>query len=166
MRTPAFTPARSRRAVAAAGALVAVAYLATVPTPLRVDTDAAYMLELGASFADGHGLDIVGVPSFPPGYPFLVGVLEKLGVATPPVLVAVALAFLAAGLGCWWVVCRIDLGLSGLEAGIVALVTALSVYAVKYAAMPLTEVPFESLCPESSAPLRKRSTSARTTGYA
>ena len=151
VRNLAFTPARSRWVIASLGGLVTLAYLATLPSPLRVDTDSAYMLELGGSFADGHGLDIVGVPSFPPGYPFLVGVLEKLGIATPAVLILVGLTCLAIGVACWWIVCLTDLALTRVETGAVLVVTALSVYAVKYTAMPLTEIPFLALTAGSLA---------------
>lgn len=77
------------------GALISLAYLATIGGPLRVDTDSAYLLQLGVWFADGHGLDIGGVPSFRPGYPVIVGALVKLGIA---------LASLAAALALQWVV--------------------------------------------------------------
>lgn len=135
----------------ALGALIAIAYLATITGPLRVDTDSAYLLELGGSFADGHGLDIVGVPSFPPGYPVVIGALIKLGIATPETIVVIALASLVAGLALWWVVCREDLMLSPNETGVVLVVSALSVYTVKYAAMPLTELPFFALSAGSLA---------------
>jgi len=131
--------------VVSLGALIALAYVATITGPLRVDTDSAYLLELGASFADGHGLDIVGVPSFPPGYPVLVGALIRLGIAAPETFVIVALLCLVAALALWWVVCREDLTLTRNETGVVLLVSALSVYTVKYAAMPLTELPFFAL---------------------
>src|SRR5258707_13844785 len=70
---------RGRNWIFAALAVIALAYLAQLPTPLRLNTDAVCYLSMGASFNDGHGFTWHEHHSqFPIGYPAIVAMLEHL----------------------------------------------------------------------------------------
>ncbi len=131
-----------RRAAIAAAAVVALLYLAAVPGPLRVDTDSALLLRIAASLADGTGLHPPGSQSFPPGYPVLLAALDIAGVAGPASFMLLGMAALAVAIAASWVALRTDLRLTQAETFVVLLLTALSVYSIKYAVLPLTEMPF------------------------
>ncbi len=132
----------SRRVAIAASLVLGASYLAAVPGPLRLDTDSASLLRLGASVADGTGLHPPGSQSFPPGYPVLVAAIDTLGIAGGPAFVLVGIGFLALALVASFVTTRVGLGLTPTEAAVVVMLTTLSVYVVKNTAMPLTEIPF------------------------
>jgi hypothetical protein len=131
-----------RRAAIAAGLAVGALYLAALPGPLRLDTDSAWLLRLGASLADGTGLHPPDSQSFPPGYPVIVAALDVAGVAGPVGFMLVGVVSLAVALAAAASVLHEGLRLSRAEVTVVLLLTTLSVYTVKYTTLPLTELPF------------------------
>jgi len=131
-----------RLAAIAAAAALGIVYLAALAGPLRVDIDSAWLLRVGASLADGTGLHPPGSQSLPPAYPALVAALDTAGVAVPAVFMLVALASLAIALLAARTTLRLDLRLTPAETTAALLLTLVSVYAVKYAVLPVTEMPF------------------------
>lgn len=134
-----------RRATIAATAVVGMAYLAALPGPLRLDIDAAALLRVGASLADGTGLHPPGSQSVPPGYPVLVAALDTVGLAMPLVFMVVGMGSLVVALLAARSSLRLDLRLTSGETAVAVLLTLLSVYSIKYALLPLTEMPFFAL---------------------
>jgi hypothetical protein len=90
----------ARLAITIALAIISLAYLAQIPTPLRLITDGIDYLLQASSAIDGHGFLSHGVHSMrPPGYPALIFLLAKAGLATSWAIVA--LNCLLLGIGCW-----------------------------------------------------------------
>ncbi len=123
-------------------ASILVGFLLTLPGPLRLDTDAGIYLQLAASVADGTGLHPPGSQTMPPGYPLMLGGLDRLGGAGPVGFTLLALAFLALALAASAVVCTVDLGMTRMEVAVMLVATALSVYVIKYVSVPASELPF------------------------
>jgi hypothetical protein len=144
-----------RRAAIAATAVLVIAYLSAVAGPLRVDVDSAALLRIGASLADGTGLHPPESHSLPPGYPALVAALDVVGIAVPPVFVLVALGSLAVALVAARTALRLDLLLTPPETTVAVLLTLVSVYAIKYGVLPLTEMPFFAVSALSLAALAR-----------
>lgn len=134
-----------RRAAIAAAVVIGLLYLAALPGPLRLDTDSAWLLRLGASLADGTGLHPPDSQSFPPGFPVLVAALDLAGVAGPVGFMLLGFAALGVALAASWLVLRTGLQLTTRETTVVLLLAALSVYTIKYTTLPLTELPFFAL---------------------
>jgi len=82
-------------------ALLALAalYLAQCASPLRLDSDAVDYLTTGAAIADGRPLPDV---PFPPGYPALIAVLDRLGLGSTSFFILANCVFLALGLWATW----------------------------------------------------------------
>lgn len=87
----------SRLIIAAIGIFL-VGYLLQLPTPLRLNPDAVVYVALGASLADGQGLQFYHTAShFPPGLPVLYAGLARAGLLCSAGIVAVNLLFLLLG---------------------------------------------------------------------
>jgi len=79
--------------------LLAICFALQVFSPLRLNTDAIVLLSMGESAAHGGGfLDSEQKTVFPPGYPTLLAVLLRLGLAHPWVIVGLNVVFLSVGL--------------------------------------------------------------------
>ena len=78
---------------------LAVTYLVQAATPLRLDDDAVDYLRTAAAISDGIALPTLPIPN---GYPHLLSLLERGGLATSPGFVIVNCVFLFIGLyGVW-----------------------------------------------------------------
>ena len=79
--------------------VVSVFYLLQLFSPLRLSYDTVVLLSVAESASQGKGfLDQGHSTVYPPGYPAMVAVLEKAGLATPASLIGLNLVFLAVGL--------------------------------------------------------------------
>jgi len=95
-------------------AVVSMAYVLQVVTPLRLVNDGIDYLLQASSAIDGQGFRVHGAePMRPPGYPALIFLLAKAGIAKSWAIVA--LNCLLLGVGCWvgYVVLRRSLQLKG-----------------------------------------------------
>jgi hypothetical protein len=131
-----------RRAAVAAAAVVGLLYVAALPGPLRLDVDSANLLYIGGSLADGTGFHPPGSQSLPPGYPIAIAALDEAGLAGPVGFMLLGVVSLAVALAASWSALRLDLRLTRAELTVVAILTALSVYAIKYTLVPVTEMLF------------------------
>src|SRR5215467_13605815 len=78
---------------------LAACFAVQVFSPLRLTNDAITLLSMGDSAAHGGGLLDAGHRAvFPPGYPLLLAVLLRAGLAHPWVIVGLNMAFLTVGL--------------------------------------------------------------------
>jgi hypothetical protein len=121
-------------------AVLAVAYVIQIPTPLRMNTDAIAYLMMASSYHDGHGfVPRPGAAHFPTGYPAIVAALDHFGVANSRAFVAVNELMLAATLwaGVWLIRRWLDLPLGVALA--VAAVVLLSRSTIRYSAIPGSE---------------------------
>ena len=134
---------RARVAITLALAAVSLAYLAQIPTPLRLITDGIDYLLQASSAIDGHGFLSHGVQSMrPPGYPALIFLLAKAGLATSWAIVALNCFLL--GIGCWasYFVLRDSFGFSRDLAQSILLLTLLSFIVIRNVAYPLSDICF------------------------
>jgi ABC-type enterochelin transport system permease subunit len=127
----------------AAAALLASAYAAQIPSPLRLTTDSIAYLQIARSLATGHG--IPPHAAFPPGLPALYAALDVVGAGTAPAFVAVNCAFLALALLCALYLYRRSFGLSARTACLLLLLVPLSYVALKHSVLALSDVPFLGL---------------------
>jgi len=136
-------PRAARVAIPLALAIVSLAYLAQIPTPLRLITDGIDYLLQASSAIDGHGFLSHGVHSMrPPGYPALIFLLAKAGIATSWAIVALNCALL--GIGCWasYFLLRHSFAFSREVAQLILLLTLLSFIVIRNAAYPLSDICF------------------------
>jgi hypothetical protein len=124
-------------------ALVSVAYLVQIATPLRLVGDGIDYLLQASSAVDGGGFRVHGEPSMrPPGYPALIVVLAKAGVGRSWAIVA--LNCLLLGIGCWasYFLLRISFGFQLEAAQLICLLTLLSFVMIKHVTYPLSDICF------------------------
>ena len=131
-------------------AVVSMAYVLQVVTPLRLVNDGIDYLLQASSAIDGQGFRVHGAePMRPPGYPALIFLLAKAGIAKSWAIVA--LNCLLLGVGCWvgYVVLRRSLQLKGEVAQLICLFTLLSSVTVRNVTYPLSDISYfcaSSIC--------------------
>jgi hypothetical protein len=124
-------------ALIAAFVLVAIPYLLSLASPLRLEPDSVTYLSRGA------GLPLPAHhQSYPPGYPALLSVLDHIGLGTTWGFVGLNLVLLVAGLVAAYVICRRALNLSPLLSALVLLGTLLSRTITLFSSTPVAEVPY------------------------
>jgi hypothetical protein len=136
-------PDRVRVAIGLALLLVSLAYLVQIASPLRLVDDGIDYLMQASSAVDGTGFLLHGQHSIrPPGYPALIFLLAKAGLATSWAIVA--LNCLLLGIGCWtsYLILRRSFGFASVTAEIVCLLTLLSFVTVKHAPLPLSDISY------------------------
>jgi len=123
--------------------LLAICFVLQAFSPLRLNTDAIVLLSMGDSAAHGGGfLDSGQKTVFPLGYPALLAILLRLGIAHSWVIVGLNLVFLSLGLFAAYslLICQF------FEDRALVLVICsfflLSYVVVKHFTIPLTDVPF------------------------
>lgn len=123
-----------------------VVYLIQVRTPLRLEVDSWVMMSEAESVVQGTGFLDDGVKTpLPPGYPAVLAVLLKLGLAHAWVLMVFNLAWLALGLAALRLLLQGSLEQPGdVTLGIMC-AFLLSWVVIKHTAMPLTEISFFGL---------------------
>ena len=137
----------THRLAVAAFALIALAYLAQCATPLRLVNDGVDYLLQASSALDGHGFLLHGsVRSMrPAGYPAMILLLGKIGIATSWAFVA--LNCVALGIGCWasCYILRRSFEFSSTTALVICLLTSLSFLMVRNVTYTLSDIPYFGL---------------------
>ena len=78
--------------------LLAFCYVLQVFSPLRLNNDAIVLLSIGESVAQGGGFFENGQTLYPPGYPALLALLIRAGLAHSWAIVGMNVVFLSVGL--------------------------------------------------------------------
>ena len=118
-------------------------YLVQTRSPLRLKADAVELLALGASWADGHGFVINGVPShFPPGLPLTLGVMTRLGITRSATIILLNCASLGLGITFGCLILRDVARWRGLALVAAACFMLLSFPAIKHVTLPLSDIPY------------------------
>ena len=123
--------------------LLAICFVLQVFSPLRLNTDAIVLLSMGESAAHGGGFLDSGQKSvFPPGYPALLAVLLRVGLAHPWVIVGLNVVFLSAGLFAAYFLLIREFFEDKAVVLIICSFFLLSYVVVKHFTIPLSDVPF------------------------
>lgn len=124
--------------------LISVAYIAQIASPLRLINDGIDYLSQASSALDGHGFVLRdGTQSMrPPGYPALVYVLGKLGIANSWTIVALNCFLLAIGSYASYFALRRSLELSDNSTKLICLLSLLSFLMVRNVTYPLSDISF------------------------
>lgn len=111
-------------------------YLLQSATPLRLESDAVDYLRTAAALEDGRALPKV---PFPPGYPIIIAVLDRVGLGSVLYFVLANCLFLGLGLWATWSIHR---GRPARERLWILAATLLALPVVKSVAAPLPEAAF------------------------
>ena len=123
--------------------LLAICFVLQVFSPLRLNTDAIVLLSMGESAAQGGGfLDSGQKAVFPPGYPALLAILLRLGLAHPWVIVGLNVVFLSVGLFAAYSLLIREFFDDRAVVLTICSFFLLSYVVVKHFTIPLTDVPF------------------------
>jgi hypothetical protein len=122
--------------------LLAFCFGLQVFSPLRLNTNAIVLLSMADSAAHGGGFFDNGQTVFPPGYPALLAVLMRAGLAHPWTIVGMNAAFLSVGLFAAYSLLIREFFANKSVALIICSFFLLSFVVVKHFTIPLTDVPF------------------------
>lgn len=123
--------------------LLAICFVLQIFSPLRLNTDAIVLLSMGESAAhDGGFLDSGQETVFPPGYPALLAILLRLGLAHPWVIVGLNLVFLAVGLFAAYSLLIRQFFADKVVVLMICSLFLLSYVVIKHFPIPLTDAPF------------------------
>ena len=123
--------------------LLAICYLLQVFSPLRLNTDSVILLSIGESAAHGGGFFDSGQQTvFPPGYPALLAVLIRVGLAHPWAIVGLNMVFLSVGLFAAYSLLIREFFEDKAVVLLICSFFLLSFVVVKHSTIPLTDVPF------------------------
>jgi hypothetical protein len=123
--------------------ILTIGFLLQIFTPLRLNTDAVTLLSMADSAAHGSGFLDDGEKSvFPPGYPAVVAVLLRSGLAHPWVIVSLNMIFLSLGLYAAFCLLNTEFFSDRTVVILICCLFLLSYVVVKHSTMPLTEGPF------------------------
>lgn len=124
-------------------ALLAICFVLQAFSPLRLNPDAIALLSVGESVAHGRGFfDYGKMTVFPPGYPALLAVLLRAGLAHPWVIVGLNVVFLSVGLLATCSLLIHDFFEDKATVLIICSFFLLSFVVIKHVTLPLTDVPF------------------------
>ena len=122
---------------------LAFVYLLQASSPLRLNTDSLTFLSIGASVADGHGFLFHGQPThFPLGYPAMVAILDRIGLASSCSFIILNCIFLGITLLSSYLLYRNPLGFKASTSVGLCCFVMLSFVLVKHMTLPLSDVPF------------------------
>lgn len=123
-------------------ALIAIAYLAQIASPLRLINDGVDYLSQASSALDGRGFVLHdGTRSMrPSGYPALLYGMGKLGIANSWTIVLLNCLLLALGSFASYFVLRRSLTISDNAAKLICLLTLLSFLIVRNVTYPLSDI--------------------------
>jgi hypothetical protein len=123
--------------------LAGIAYLAQIPSPLRLTDDSVIYLSLATSAVEGKGFVYHGSPErYPLGYPMLIFLLVKAGLGYSSAFTALNCVFVALGvLAGYHILCGV-LKLSEERALLLSLMTLLSFVLVKHVTQMLSDTAF------------------------
>jgi len=132
-----------RRLICTAVIIVFIVYLLQTLSPLRLVGDGIDYLLQASSAADGHGFLVHGQRSMrPPGYPFLIFVLIKVGIGQPWAIVALNCLFLGLGAIGAYLLLRESFELGPEASSMICLLTLLSFVIVRQVTQPLSDICF------------------------
>lgn len=163
LQIPAASFAKHRRtfALALLLAIVSIGYPIQVFSPLRLNTDAIVLLKMGESASTGRGYIADGTKTvFPPGYPSLLALLLKAGVAHPAAIILLNLFFLGIGIVSTFRILKLEFGLNAQDAALGSVLPLFSYIVIKHSTLPLTDVPFFG-CASATLALLAYSSNAR-----
>lgn len=124
-------------------ALLGLAYLAQLPSPLRLNTDVCDFLRMARSADQGDGFyPTQDTKRYPPGYPVLLFVCHRTMSAGGSAFVALNLLFLTVGLASAYSIVRSTEIQSELTPELIVLLTASSFVMVKHVTLALSDVPY------------------------
>ena len=127
--------------------LLAICFVLQIFSPLRLNKDAIVLLSMGESAAHGGGfLDSGQKTVFPPGYPALLAILLRLGLAHPWVIVCLNIVFLSVGLFAAYLLLIRQFFADKALVLMICSFFLLSYVVVKHFPIPLTDVPFFCCC--------------------
>jgi hypothetical protein len=120
-----------------------IIYFSQILSPLRLNYDGVDFLRMAISWAQlGNIYPDASTTRYPPGYPFLLGFLLKLGLLNSATIVVVNLLFLVCSLIVVWFFSRRELHFTS-ETTLLALCAAMfSWILIKHITLPLSDVPF------------------------
>jgi hypothetical protein len=114
------------RAIQMALILIITVYVLQTLSPLRLVNDGIDYLLQASSAADGNGFLVHGKASMrPPGYPFLVFTLIKLGLGKPWAIVALNCIFLITGCIATYLISRQTFRLQPLQSSLICMTSAI-----------------------------------------
>ena len=124
-------------------AVLSIAYLLQIYSPLRLNTDAIAYLSMAASAADGDGFNFNArrLP-FPIGYPALLAGLDRAGLGASRVFTGLNCLLLALGLAASYALLRRVFKLPRRVATLLCCLTLLCYVFVKHVPLPMAEIPF------------------------
>ncbi len=124
--------------------LLAFCFVIQVFSPLRLNTDAIVLLSMGESAAHGNGFvgDSGQTTVFPPGYPALLAVMLKLGLAHSWAIIGLNIVLLSVGIFATSLLLTCDFFTNKTTVIIVCAFVLLSFIMVKHVTIPLTDVPY------------------------
>ena len=125
---------------------VGLVYLTQAFSPLRLNHDSVELLGLAASVADGRGFLYYGEPSrFPPGYPAIIAVLDRLGLASSSTFILLNCLFVMLGLFASFKVLRRSLNLPVEASLLCCVLSVLSFILTKHIPTPGSDCVFFGL---------------------
>ena len=123
--------------------LLAICYVLQIASPLRINPDALILLSMGDSAAHGSNI-LFGGPKtlFPPGYPLLLDILMRAGLAHSWTIITLNLIFLSVGLYATYSLMIFEFFNDRTIVLLICSFILLSFVVVKHITIPLTDVPF------------------------
>jgi len=122
---------------------LSVVYILQMFTPLRLTRDSVVYLQMAGSAVNGEGFLAHGEPTrYPPGYPAILTLLLKTGMAGSWSFVALNCVFLSAGLLGSFVVYRRALKFSSWVGVLLCCLVLLNWVFVKHITLPLSDIPY------------------------
>src|ERR1035438_5356150 len=123
--------------------LLAICFVLQVFSPLRLCFDAVVLLSMGESAAHGGGFFDSGQKTvLPPGYPALLAVLVRVGLAHSWAIIGLNVVFLSVGLFAAHSLLIREFFEDEAVALMICSLFLLSFVVIKYFTIPLTDVPF------------------------
>lgn len=140
--------------------LLAICYVLQVASPLRINSDAIILLSTGDSAAHGSNIFFGEQKTlFPPGYPLLLDILMRMGLAHSWAIIALNLVFLSVGLHAANSLLILDFFKDKTVVLLICSFFLLSWVVVKHFTIPLTDVPYFG-CSMCSLALMSQATKA------
>lgn len=143
MLTGALPTSLRKRLAIGLGLLVAGLYAVQVASPLRLTPDVVVYLSMAMSALGGKGLIYEAAGNhYATGYAALVAGLDRLGLGTSVIFVALNLLFLGLAVASLSLILSRAFRFSKEEQWVVILLTVLSWVMVKFTVIPLSDVPY------------------------
>lgn len=125
-------------------AVLGVVYLLQIASPLRLNEDAIYLLEVTSSAVDGQGFTTPGgrTSRYPLGYPGLLALLDVVGLGVSWAFIALNCLFVLIGIIASYLIYQRVFAFNRSVALLLCCLIMLSYVLVKHVTLPLTDVAF------------------------